>query len=94
MPTRDPQVDRRVRITLPDDTTATGVVVYDFGDLIGDHVPQVVVTADHTVLLRRYAITLDDGGLHFTDDIEIIDTDAELTEKAGAGQSGSERSCE
>jgi hypothetical protein len=63
-------VGSRVRTT--DSPPKTGVVVEDFGDDAGQ---RVVIDRERIVQSRRWAITLDDGGLVFLDDhsITVID---------------------
>jgi hypothetical protein len=59
-------VGQRVRLT--GQAAATGEIVDDFGSLAGT---EVVVDRSTAVRSRRWAVSLDDGGLAFVDDDEI-----------------------
>jgi hypothetical protein len=56
------------RVVITDGSHKTGQIVEDFGPLAGT---EVIVDALLTVRSRRWAVTLDDGGIAFLDDDDI-----------------------
>ncbi|MFE0751445.1 hypothetical protein [Gordonia sp. NPDC058843] len=67
-------VAARVRVTFDDGSTKEGEIVDDFADLAGDTTVETRIDDEHTVRLRRWAISTDDHGIVFADDdaVELI----------------------
>ena len=63
-------VDARVRVYPGTDDEVRGTVVEDFGDMAG----HAVDIADHHIVgpARRWAVTLDAGGLVFVDSDQLV----------------------
>ena len=63
-------VDARVRVYPGTDGEVGGTVVEDFGDMAG----HAVDIADHHIVgpARRWAVTLDAGGLVFVDSDQLV----------------------
>ena len=62
-------VNVRVRVYPGTDGEVGGTVVEDFGDLAGHAVD---IGEDHIVGARRWAVTLDAGGLVFVDSDQLV----------------------
>ena len=62
-------VNVRVRVYAGTDGEVGGIVVEDFGDLAGQAVD---IGEDHIVGARRWAVTLDWGGLVFVDSDQLV----------------------
>jgi hypothetical protein len=62
-------VNVRVRVYPETDDEVGGTVVEDFGDLAGHAVD---IGEDHIVGARRWAVTLDAGGLVFVDSDQLV----------------------
>ena len=69
-------VGRRVRVYPGSSDERLGVIVEDFGDSSGSAV--IVGTTRVAGPSRRWAITLDDGGLVFADSVDIANADDTL----------------
>jgi hypothetical protein len=69
------KVGQRVRIYPDTDKQSTGVVAEDFGDSAGFGV--CVASLQIAAPARRWAVSLDDGGLVFVDSADLAESDVD-----------------